>query len=56
MYAALAGSERARVVDPADHFDIARLHLEWLALGRGRDDHPRRLDAQPAVSRNTSSV
>ena len=33
-----------RVVDPADHLDRARLHLEGLPLGRRRHDHPRRLD------------
>ncbi len=33
-----------RVVDPADHLDRARLHLERLALGRRRHDRAGRLD------------
>ncbi len=32
-----------RVVHPADHPDRARLHLEWLALGRRRHDRAGRL-------------
>ncbi len=33
-----------RVVDPADHLDRARLHLERLPLGGRRHDRPGRLD------------
>ncbi len=33
-----------RVLDPADHAQRARLHLEGLPLRRRRHDHPRRLD------------
>ena len=33
-----------RVLDPANHPDRARLHLERLALGRRRHDRPGRLD------------
>ena len=32
------------IVDPADHPDRARLHLERLPLGRRRHDRPGRLD------------
>ena len=45
-----------RVVDPADHLDGARLHLERLALGRRRHDRAGRLDGAAGVIFKTSSV
>jgi hypothetical protein len=35
---------RVRIVDPADDFERARLHLERLTLGGRRNDHAGRLD------------
>jgi hypothetical protein len=46
LHAVRLGLDRVGVgvVDPADHLDLARLHLERLALGRRRHDDAGRLD------------
>ena len=45
-----------RVVDPADHLDRARLHLERLALAGDGTIVPVASTAQPVVSLSTSSA